>query len=231
MCLNRLLEELFPFVYYLPRSRRQRRRCDSEDILGESAFANYEQLATEQLTLRLEEERERASNMDEKTFKLTLSLSVGLTVLGSIATFLVKAISFVTVQIVLTIIIGLGLFYILAAGVIALGALRTLPSYGYGTQFLMQKQQGNKQKVLAEALAKQETMNMVRHLRNETSYQALRNGLWLLFAGAMFFSVTLVYQSLWPTSCSLEEEPQFKSQTTSSLFSGCVGCHNVTTTS
>ena len=224
MGINRFIEELFPFVYYLPRSRRQRRLCDSEDILCKKAFANYEQLSTEQLTLRLNEERERASNMDEKTFKLTLSLSVGLTVLGLTTAFLVKAISFVAVQIVVSIIIGLGLFFTLVAGTIALGALRTLPSYGYSTQFLMQKQQGNEQTVLAEALAKQETMNMVRHLRNETAYQALRNGLWLLFAGALIFSVTLGYQSLWPTS-SPSEGPQFKSHMTGSLFSGCVRCH------
>ena len=92
-------------------------------------------------------------------------------------------------------IIGLGLFYVLAAGFVALGALRTLPSYGYGTQFMLQ-QQGNTQTILADALARQETMNIIRHLGNETAYQALRNGLLLLFVGILIFAATLTYQSL-----------------------------------
>ena len=74
--------------------------------------------------------------MDEKTFKLTLSLSVGLTVLGSTAAFLTKVISSATIQTLLTIVIGIGLSYVLVAGFVALGALRTLQTYGYGTQFL-----------------------------------------------------------------------------------------------
>jgi len=130
--------------------------------------------------------------MDEKTFKLTLSLSVGLTVLGSTAIPLVKAVPSEAVQTTLTAIIGLGLFYVLAAGFVALGALRTFPSYGRGTQFLLQ-QKGNVQNVLADALARQETMNIIRHLRNETAYQALRNGLSLLFVGTLIFAAMLAY--------------------------------------
>ena len=100
---------------------------------------------------RLEEERERASAMDEKTFKLPLSLSVGLTVLGSTAAFLTKVISSATIQTLLTIVIGIGLSYVLAAGFVALGALRTFPTYGYGTQFLLHQRE-NTETVLADAV-------------------------------------------------------------------------------
>ena len=68
----------------------------------------------------------------------------------------------------------------------ALGALRTFPTYGYGTQFLLQQRE-NTETVLADALARQETMNNIRHLRNETAYAALRNGLLFLFAGIIVF--------------------------------------------
>ncbi|MGH2544293.1 MAG: hypothetical protein ACRDIB_15980 [Ardenticatenaceae bacterium] len=197
MCLSRTVEELFPFPHYIARKRRQRRRCESTDILNDVAFAGYDTLSPAQLTDRLKEERERAAGMDDKTFKLTLSLSVGLTVLGSTASFLVKAISSATVQTTLTIVVMLGVFYVLAAGSVALGALRTIPFYGYGTQLLLQPQ-GKTQKVLADALARQEIINNIRHLRNETAYQALRNGLLLLFAGFLTFAVTLAYQSLCP---------------------------------
>jgi hypothetical protein len=133
--------------------------------------------------------------MDEKTFKLTLSLSVGLTVLGSTAAFLVKTVLSATVQTALAVMIGLGLLYVLAAGFVALGALRTFQSYGYGTQFLLQQQE-DAQNALADALARQETANNIRHLRNEAAYQAVRNGLFLLFAAFLVFAATLAYQSL-----------------------------------
>ena len=106
------------------------------------------------------------------------------------AAFLTKAVSSATIQTISTILIFPGLLYVLLAGFVALGALRTLPSYGYGTQFLLP--QKDDQKVLAEALARQETMNIIRHLRNETAYQALRNGFWLLlFVGILIFAAEM----------------------------------------
>ena len=76
-------------------------------------------------------------------------------------------------------------------------ALRTLPSYGYGTRFLLD-QSVDPPQILADALARQETMNVVRHLRNEAAYQAMRNGLLFLFAGIMVFAGTLAYEALCP---------------------------------
>ena len=195
--ISRIAEELFPFIYCLVHSRRLLRRCVVKNILNYKDFSDYETLSKNQLKHRLNEEHQRASTLDEKTFKLTLSLTVALTVLGSIAALVIKVISSATVQVTLTMLFGFGLFYALAAGLTAIGALRTQPSYGNGTRFLLeqQREQGS-QRVLADALARQETMNIVRHLRNETAYQALRNGLLMLFAGILIFSVTLTYQSL-----------------------------------
>lgn len=191
MRISRIAEELFPFGHYLVHSRRKKRLCDSKDILCEPEFANYETLFTWQLKHRLKDEHQRASAMDEKTFKLTLSLSIGLMVLGSMAAFLTKAVSSATIQTISTILICSGLLYVLFAGFVALGALRTLPSYGYGTQFLLR--QKDDQKVLADALARQETMNIIRHLRNETAYQSLRNGIWLLlFVGILIFAAEML---------------------------------------
>jgi hypothetical protein len=194
MCLSRIVEELFPFPYYFVNKARQWRRCESDGILNDAAFTGYSTLSPDQLTKRLEEERARATAMDEKTFKLTLSLSVGLTVLGSTAALLLKTVSSATVQTLLAVMIGLSLLYVLAAGFVALGALRTFRSYGYGTQFLLQRQE-DAQNILADALARQEIANNIRHLRNETAYQAVRNGLSLLFAAFLVFAATLAYQS------------------------------------
>ena len=86
----------------------------------------------------------------------------------------------------LTILFGVGVFYVLGAGITSVSALRTQPLYGYGTRFLVQRQREQEgRRVLAEALARQEIMNIVRHLRNETAYQALRNGLLILLAGIL----------------------------------------------
>ena len=92
MWISRIVEELFPFPYYIVKSRRKKRLCNSEKILCTQSFVGYEGLSTCQLRQRLKEEHQRGSAMDEKTFKLTLSFSVGLTVLGSMAAFLSKAV-------------------------------------------------------------------------------------------------------------------------------------------
>ena len=191
MCISRIVEELFPFVHYLKRTSYLRKRCKSKDILREEGYADYQTLSLQQLEKRLEEERQRASAIDEKSFKLTLSLSIGLTVLGLMVAFFSKSVSSAILQKVTAIIIGISLFYVLAAGLVALGALRTSQSYGYGTQFLLLLKK-NSQTVLANALARQEIMNTIRHLRNETAYQALRNGLLFLFAGILVFLVIFV---------------------------------------
>ena len=199
MRISQVIEELLPFWPYLKHSIRLRRRCDCEDILRKRAFSDYETLSRDVLNQRLKEERQRASAIDEKTFRLTLSLSVGLTVLGLMVAFLTEIVTFAALQTMLTVMIGVGLIYVLAAGLVAISALRTFPSYGYGSQFHLQ-QQDNTQRVLADALARQETMNNIRHLRNETAYQALRNGLLLLFAGIIVLTGTLVYQRFLPSS-------------------------------
>ena len=193
MYISRIVEEIFPFVHYVLRSRRKKKQCVTENPLKELQCTDYETVSTDGLKQRLSEEHKRASSMDEKTFKLTLSLSVGLTVLGSTAAFLTKIISSGTIQTISAILIGGGVLYVLGAGFVALGALRTLPTYGYGTKFLVQSQKD--QKSLAEALACQETMNIIRQLRNETAYQALRNGLCLVYAGIVTIAAMLAYET------------------------------------
>ena len=74
-------------------------------------------------------------------------------------------------------------------------AVSGFQSYGYRTQFLLQQQE-DAQNILADVLARQEIANNIRHLRNETAYQAVRNGLSLLFAAFLVFAATLAYQSL-----------------------------------
>ena len=185
--LSIVTEEVFPFPCYVRNKARAFSRATSERILEEQEYARYPTLSADSLLERLREERQRASAMDEKTFKLTLSLSVGLTILGSTSAILVKQVSLSEARFTLVALIILGLFYVLSSGFIALGALRTLCSYGYGTQPLL-LDADQRQRHLAECLARAEAINLVRHLRNETAYQSLRNGLTLLSLSAVVFA-------------------------------------------
>ena len=192
MSLSTIFEEVCPFVHYVFRCRRLRRRAEAVDILDNPGFAKYGKLSRDELTERLGEEHTRARILDEKTFKLTLSFSVGLTIVGLATSSLIDSVSGETLQVILASFLGLGTLFVLAAAFLALGALRTLPAYGYGTGFLLTLQQTeNRHKVLADALARQEAMNTVRHLRNEAAYQALRNGLVLVVCGLCVFLFTL----------------------------------------
>ena len=191
MRIYRIWEEVFPFDPYRRNVKRLKKRRDRKDILRKDGYTEFEILSVDQLEQRLDEERQRAVALDEKTFKLTLSFTLGLTILGSTAAFVAKGVSSNAVEAV----IGIGILFVLGAGGVALTALQTAPSYGYGTHFLLHLQkQGNKQRVLADALARQETMNQIRQLRNEVSFQALRNGLVLVFAGIVLFFVAAVYE-------------------------------------
>lgn len=188
--LVRLFEEIFPFLQYSFNKNRLQEQCDLENILSEKKFMKYAELPENLLRERLNEEHERASRIDEKTFKLTLSLSVGLSILGSFVAFFAKSVWANETIIIL----GIGIFYLLVAGFIALGALKTLPFYGYGTNFALQIQTNTKT-VLADALARQETMNLIRHLRNEAAYQTLRNGLSMIFIGIILLFAILIVET------------------------------------
>ena len=192
--LLNVAEEIFPFFHYVSRKASTYRQARSERILDEQEYVQYPTLSTNKLLERLREERQRASAIDEKTFKMTLSLSVGLTILGSTSAVFVNHVSLYEARIVLVALIILGIFYALASGYIALGALRTLPSYGYGTQHLLLDPE-QQHRILAECLARSESINLVRQLRNEAAYQSLRNGLILLFFAAAVFATFIGLQT------------------------------------
>lgn len=93
-------------------------------------------------------------------------------------------------RIVIAIFSALSIFYSMSAGFTAIGALKTLPTYGYGTDFIIKGK--NDISVLVHALASQEKMNIIRHLRNESSYQSLRNSMASLFMALLIFTVSLI---------------------------------------
>ncbi len=190
---SRVIEEIFPIPYYLVRKCRLYNKANSENLFEKQAsYAEYLSLEDESLKNRLQEERERAIFLDEKTFKMTLSLSVGLTVLGAVTAILMKTLPENMWQLGLMVTVGIGILYILSAGLVAVSSLRTYPSYGYGTQILLISDQEERRKTLAVSLARQEIMNNIRHVRNEAVYQALRNGLLLISITFILLGFTLI---------------------------------------
>lgn len=173
-----LFEEFFPFFSFLRNKHKKFKKIEAVDVPQE-IIKEYSMLPIDKLHHRLSEEHERASTIDEKTTKFTLGLSVSLTVLSAVSGTLAKLLPDNNLNFMIIFLCGLSSIFMLIAGIISLGALKTLPKYGYGTKHeILAEQQGAKH--LASALFFQEEINIVRHLRNESAYQCLRNGFFLL---------------------------------------------------
>jgi len=187
--IYRVFEELLPFLTFIENKRNIMAKVNNEDAM-ESTVVRYKKLTADNLSSRIAEEHKRAINIDEKTSKFTLGLSVSLTVLAAASSSFVKFLPNSEHITTISVICGGAALYMLAAGIIALGSLKTLPTYGYGTEHeIFLKERGVS--YLAEALCAQEFMNNVRQLRNEVAYQSLRNGFFMLFF-ALSISVLLL---------------------------------------
>jgi len=177
--IYRIFEEILPIFFFLKYKNSILKKIgDGNEIANKSK--RYEELGSDILNIRIKEEHERAIKIDEKTFKFTLGLSISLTVLAAASGSFVKFSPNTSYSVYISIIFEISSLYMLMAGITALGAIKTLATYGYGTDhFLNQKKIGDS--YLAEALYAQERMNIIRHLRNESAYQSLRNGFLMLF--------------------------------------------------
>ena len=172
-----MFEEVFPFISFLRNKHKKLKKIKTVDV--SQIINEYSILPIEKLHHRLSEEHERASTIDDKTTKFTLGLSVSLTILSAASGTLAKLLPDNNLNFMIIILCGLSSVFMLIAGIISLGALKTLPRYGYGTKHeILAEQQGAKH--IANALFLQEEINIVRHLRNESAYQCLRNGFFLL---------------------------------------------------
>lgn len=194
--LARISEELLPppffWVYYRKKVKVAKGLGDFAAPCGEGKYKRYWSLSNQQLSDRLCEEHERGRAIDEKTLRFTFVISIGLTVLGAAAGYLTKVLENDSLKYVVVSAAGISVLYTITGGLLALGALKTLPRYGYGTQFLLWEDQ---KLAKVRALAAQEELNIVRHLRNEAAYQCIRNGFAaLLFLVCVFF-ISLVWCS------------------------------------
>ncbi len=182
--MHRLLEEVLPFIYYYKNRRNiLAAASDRELINNDGSLSNYSDLSSCTINNRIKEEHDREQIIDEKTVKFTFTSTIALTLLSSISTFISKTITqggFQSWSITLS---AISVLYMLFGGLISLGALTTLPRYGYGTCYQIKAKIDQKIKIYA--LAAQEKVNSVRHIRNEAAYQCIRNGLLLLIVSVI----------------------------------------------
>ena len=182
-----LFQEILPFITFVQNRSIMMKRVEVGYILQRIEYREYATLPVEDLMVRLREEFDRAARLDDKTFKLTLSWTIALAVVG-VAIQLYSTGPYPELYSAVTIVGLIALVYLLIGAVVALGGVRTMNTYGYGTQVLLGRGSENYLVQLASDLARQETMNLIRHGRNECSYQCLRNGLFTLFlAIALYF--------------------------------------------
>ncbi len=193
--LLRILEEVMPFVYFLAISRKYTLK-GLENCASEEQLNRYSALTDDILQERLTAEHDRASKIDEKTSKFTLGLSISLSVISALSSNIVKIIPVGSFGDYISPLFIISSIYMLSGGVVSLGALKTLPKYGYGTEYEMD---GSENK-LSKALICQERVNLLRHARNEASFMSLRNGFLLIFI-ALVLCATIVVMKLFVDFC------------------------------
>jgi hypothetical protein len=186
----RLIEELLPFVaYFINRGTLEKR----SDRLPEDTISEYRLVPNGELDERLSEEGQRATDLDEKTSKMTLAFTLSLGILGAASGMASHLPASFALAITVGILISAG--YILIGGWLALAGFRTLPRFGYGTRFRVEKRNApDPLQLVVENLLRQEIQNQIRHVRNEATFQCLRNG-FLAFGITLIIYIVGLYSS------------------------------------
>lgn len=196
--LWRILEELFPLFYFYYISNKLSHKLYVTDS---KTITEYSKLNNDEIEKRLNDEHERAKTIDEKTSKFTLGLSISLTIISTMASGVVKFLPKNNLNEVIAFIFGLSSLYMISGGLLALGALKTLPKFGYGTHFEINKNSG----ILISSLIGQEKVNTLRHIRNELSFMSLRNG-FLLILISLLLCAFVLYKQITPFNDEMKIE-------------------------
>jgi len=139
--------------------------------------------------MRLKQEHDRARTIDNKTTGLAFPFSIVLGTLGVLANVTFDISACLAIRVLMMISFTVTLIFVSIAILIVVDALRTLPTFGYGTEHMLRVRSSNS---LADSLARQETMNSVRQMRNEAAYQTIRNGIVAFFVTVIVSALALV---------------------------------------
>ena len=112
-------------------------------------------------------------------------LGLGLTMLGTTTSALEDAKAIAGSTNYVTPAMAMSVLHFLGASWMALGALRTQPRHGFGTQYLLALKGNDPRATQADQLARQEIRNNIRQMRNEAVFQTVRNGMIVLAIGVV----------------------------------------------
>jgi len=216
--LSQVLQQIVPFAAYL-RFRSKKMRELVPYILGQpfregpvlDAIRVYSHAEPSDLKEALLAEQTRGIALDEKTFKHAASIATALTVASAATTAVAQLLMGPDWKFAVVACSILAIMYVVSGGLLGFGATRTMPTFGVGMRFTIAQNSESlamKPLVLAEALACQESMNLIRAARNEAAFMSMRNGfLFVVMAvsvvllGVNFATKTEpVERKIWPAS-------------------------------
>lgn len=184
--LSDLVEQALPFIKYL----RFRSRTMSEletHILGLpfssgpilDSIKYYSHAEASDLREALIAEQSRGIALDEKTFKHSSSIATALTVASAATTAIAQVLTSSEWKVATVACTAPAICYVVIGGLLGFGAIRTLPTFGIGIRFMIAQNSETaamRPLKLAEALACQEAINLIRVARNEAAFMSMRNG-------------------------------------------------------
>ena len=122
-----VVEIIIPMIPYRRILRSKLCLLGDAEILDREEYAQFIKISSENLQIRLNQENERASEINEKTYKMGLSLSIALTIIGYASTALSGQLHSSITKALFSGLIILGVVYFMVAGIVALKSIRTEP--------------------------------------------------------------------------------------------------------
>ena len=169
-------DRILPHVAFLCAERLLSKQM--EVLRTSDADSDYQTLGSDDLEARLQQEHERAQEMDDKTTKLTASPSAALALLGFAIPIALREIDAIEADIAIAVLGVVLAAFLLDMLYLVLGAVRTVERFGYGTADLLEVRRLTEEEALqlrATNLRLQELANLRRHNRNAASFSTLRN--------------------------------------------------------
>jgi len=186
--LKGILSVPFPFIYLYGLEKRK--LSDATNYMSEEHAFFYE-LDKAIVDSRLKEEHSRSKQIDDKTSKFNLGLSLCLTIICVAATTIAKLLPDHELKPIIIAFLSISSLYMLIGGLVSLSAFKLMPTYGYGSRYEYLKASNERVEGI-KALIGQENVNLIKQVRNEVAYQCLRNGFVMLFIALAIISYTSV---------------------------------------
>ncbi len=218
--LRDVFEQIFPFIKYLRFRSRKMHELDPH-IRGLpfrkgpvlDAIRTFSHAEPADLKEALLAEQSRGVALDEKTFRHSASIATALTVASAATTAVAQLLTGPNWKLGIVACTVPAIMYVMIGGLLGFGAARALPTFGVGIRFTIAQNCESlamSPLVLAEALACQEGMNLIRAARNEAAFMSMRNG--FFFVGLAISLVLLgvnfstksdsIEPKIWPASFS-----------------------------